>query len=58
MALPAWPENKALGITPCVEERDSWQCPNMKPEYETYNGERYSCEKCGKSYFIDDDEMR
>lgn len=34
------------------------QCPNLKNTYEGMDGERYRCEVCGKSYFLDYDDMR
>jgi hypothetical protein len=33
-------------------------CPNLKNTYEGMDGERYSCEVCGESFFLDYDEMR
>lgn len=34
------------------------KCPNLKCAYEGMDGERYRCEVCGESYFLDYDEMR
>lgn len=34
------------------------QCQNLKCIYEGMDGERYRCEVCGESYFLDYDEMR
>lgn len=33
------------------------QCPNLKETYAGMDGERYSCDVCGESYFLDYDEM-
>lgn len=33
-------------------------CPNMECTSETMHGERYRCDQCGESYFIDYDEIR
>jgi len=33
-------------------------CPHLKCTYEGFDGERYRCEVCGESYFLDYDEMR
>lgn len=34
------------------------RCPNMKCVYESDSGERYRCEVCGESYYLDYDEMK
>ena len=34
------------------------KCPNMRCTSETMNGERYRCEVCGESYYLDYEEMR
>jgi len=34
------------------------RCPNMKETYGGFDGERYRCEQCGESYYLDYDEMR
>jgi hypothetical protein len=34
------------------------QCPNLKTTYEGFDGERWRCEVCGKSYFLDYEDMR
>ncbi|MEH3063825.1 MAG: hypothetical protein PGN33_14150 [Methylobacterium radiotolerans] len=33
-------------------------CPNRKEDNGGFDGERYRCEVCGKSYFLDYEEMR
>lgn len=43
---------------PECDERKSGRCPHLKNTYEGFDGERYSCEVCGRSYFLDYDEMR
>lgn len=34
------------------------QCPNLKEVGGGFSGERYRCDVCGKSYFLDYDDMR
>jgi hypothetical protein len=34
------------------------QCPNIKEVGGGFDGERYECKVCGKSYFLDYDDMR
>lgn len=34
------------------------QCPNLKEVGGGMEGERYACDVCGKSYFLDYEEMR
>jgi len=36
----------------------STDCPNLKNIYEGYDGERWQCEVCGESFYLDYDEMR
>lgn len=33
-------------------------CPNVKETHSDMSGERYRCEKCGYSYYLDYEEMR
>lgn len=33
-------------------------CPNMKEAGGGFSGERYRCEVCGESYFLDYEEMK
>ena len=33
-------------------------CPYMKGTYDGFDGERYRCERCGASYFLDYEEMK
>jgi hypothetical protein len=60
MALVAWDEDKSLGKKPCETERQSWQCPNMKPRENDndMSGEHYECKVCHRHVFLDYDEMR
>ena len=34
------------------------KCKNMRCTYEGMDGERYRCDRCGESYFLDYEEMR
>ena len=34
------------------------RCANMRCTYEGMDGERYRCDRCGESYFLDYEEMR
>ena len=34
------------------------RCPNLKCVSETMDGERYACDVCGKSYYLDYEEMK
>lgn len=34
------------------------QCPNIESTYDGFDGERYGCKVCGKSYFLDYDDMK
>lgn len=45
------PECIALG-------RSKMACPNLKETGGGFEGERYRCEVCGESFFLDYDEMR
>jgi len=36
----------------------STSCPNLKLVYAGYVGDRYICEVCGESFYVDEDEMR
>lgn len=54
---PYGPEN------PKRFERDTgtgtWsRCPNLKNTYEGFDGERYDCDVCGMSYFLDYEDMK
>ena len=40
----------------CGETEES--CPNMKETGGGFEGERYRCQVCGASYFLDYDEMK
>ena len=60
MALTSWNNDVSLGKIPCTEERQTWQCPNMKPvEGDTsMEYEHYACSLCGKKIKLDYEEMR
>ena len=52
---------RAENSSPFVEgcpEKHHLKCQNMKCVSETMAGERYRCEVCGESYFLDYEEMR
>lgn len=34
------------------------KCPNMRCMFEGWDGERYRCEVCGASFFLDYEEMK
>jgi hypothetical protein len=44
----------------CQTERESWSCPNMKGvEGDTdMSGEHYECKVCGRTMFLDYEEMK
>ncbi|MEH3108937.1 MAG: hypothetical protein PGN22_03095 [Agrobacterium cavarae] len=48
------PEPKPCGIA----DPSTRDCPNMKEVGGGFDGERYRCAVCGKSYFLDYDEMK
>lgn len=60
MALPSWDTKEALGQRPCANDRDSWQCPNMKEvEGDTdMEYEHYECKLCGRRISLDYEEMK
>ena len=37
---------------------DITKCENMKNTYNGFEGERYRCNVCGESYFLDYEEMK
>lgn len=41
----------------CVQANPQ-MCTNLKCTYEGMDGERYRCDVCGRSYFLDYEEMR
>lgn len=43
---------------PECDEAGSGKCPNLKNTYEGFDGERYDCEVCGLSYFLDYEDMK
>lgn len=43
---------EALGCT------DVMKCPHMKEVGGGFDGERYRCDRCGESYYLDYEEMR
>lgn len=60
MALPTWEERQELGKQPCTNERESWQCSNMKEvEGDTsMEYEHYECKVCGRRISLDYEEMK
>lgn len=46
--------DKSKCDTPAKQVR----CPNMKCTHEDADGERYRCEVCGESYYLDYDEIK
>ena len=60
MSLSTWDEDKSLGKTPCTTERQTWQCPNMKPipGDTDMSFEHYKCNLCGKKISLDYEEMK
>jgi hypothetical protein len=41
----------------CTVNKDG-RCPNLKETGGGFEGERYRCEVCGESYFLDYEEMK
>lgn len=33
-------------------------CPHIKNPYEGFEGERWTCERCGLSFFLDYEDMK
>lgn len=43
----------------CKTDEDLFKCPHLIERNLTdMNGERYRCDVCGKSFYLDYDEMR
>ena len=42
----------------CVQECGPVRCKNMRCTYDGMDGERYRCDVCGESYFLDYEEMK
>lgn len=42
----------------CKIDEPFGKCENMKSTYDGWDGERYRCEVCGKSYFLDYEDMK
>jgi hypothetical protein len=44
----------------CQTERESWTCPNMKsvPGDKDMSGDNYACKVCGRTMWLDYEEMR
>ena len=38
--------------------KDNMKCPHMKEVGGGFSGERYRCERCDDSYYLDYDEMQ
>ncbi len=60
MSLEAWANDPALGKEPCTTERQSWQCPQMKPVDGDLDMsyEHYECKLCGRRIALDHEEMK
>ena len=44
---------------PCgIADPSYHDCPNMKEDGGGFDGERYSCAVCGKSYYLDYEDMK
>lgn len=42
----------------CMTETMPTSCPHIKNIYEGYDGERWRCDVCGESFFLDYGEMQ
>ena len=42
----------------CVQAGGPKMCEHLKCTYEGMDGERYRCDVCGRSYFLDYEDMR
>lgn len=42
----------------CMTATMPTACPHIKCVYEGYDGERWSCDLCGQSFYLDYDDMR
>jgi transposase-like protein len=49
--------DKAKQPAECTVDQNN-RCPNLKEVGGGMSGERYRCEVCGESYYLDYDEMR
>ncbi len=62
MTTQGAPEAGAIELLPCNASRtstpSSHECPNMKEVGGGFEGERYRCAVCGKSYFLDYEDMK
>ncbi|MEJ1172643.1 hypothetical protein WA845_00215 [Agrobacterium sp. CMT1] len=57
--LKGEPEEQASRPRPCgIADPSTRDCQNMKEVGGGMDGERYRCDVCGKSYFLDYDEMK
>lgn len=44
--------------TTCMTETMPTACPHITNTYEGYDGERWRCDLCGESFFLDYSEMQ
>lgn len=58
MTAPLTPDPHWKGKCKDPNVIDSAKCPNMKEVYSDFSGERYRCEVCKESYYLDYEEMR
>lgn len=49
--------DKAKQPSDCTVDQNN-RCPNIKCTSETMSGERYRCEVCGESFYLDYEEMK
>lgn len=57
--MPFTPEHPRDPMMDAPNAQGRWtQCPNLKEDGGGMSGERYRCDVCGKSYFLDYDDMR
>ena len=44
--------------TTCMTATMPTSCPHIKCTYEGFDGERWRCDLCGQSFYLDYDDMR
>lgn len=50
--------DKSKRTPDCRIDEPFGRCPNLKETYSGFDGERYRCDRCGESYFLDYEEMK
>lgn len=43
---------------PCDKGQQHLKCPTMLSTYDGFDGERYRCERCGQSIWLDYEDMK